>query len=132
MKKAMFAALSAFVVIAAHAESSTPVSRNYVIGGADDLRPTAVTQVDGHMHLLFDVARAPELPVPLALGDDGLLRPVNFKTSPRNSGTEFVLLDRASTIVLKLGDREAIIQDVEKCSLDGVHIIGSANVSCVE
>jgi len=71
-----------------------------------------------------------ELPMLLALGEDGRLRPQNYKVSSRYSGTESVLLDSPSAIVLKQGGREAIMQSSQKCLLDGVKNTGSANVAC--
>lgn len=110
MKKTFLIALLTASAIA-QAETPVLVPRDYVTDGATDLRPAAVTTIDGHMHLKFDAARVPRLPVLLAPDEDGLLRPVNSRISTSRPGsTEFLLDDPASTIVLKLGEREAIVQ----------------------
>lgn len=124
-------ALTALAVGSSIAYAAT-ISGGYVVAGATELRPLAVAEVNGQMHLQFPAKRATDLPVPFALGDDGRLSLLNFKEVDSNGGAEYVLPSPAAALVLKRGDREAIVQRGDKCSLNGVNIAGSAKVTCAE
>ncbi|MBN3761262.1 hypothetical protein [Burkholderia sp. Ac-20365] len=110
MKK-MLAVAIAVVCTCAHAQSNGAAQTvNFVAAGAGDLRPSAVFRENGHLHLQFDSSAVPSLPVALALRNDGYLTPVNFNVVPREKGsTEYVILDPTPSVVLKLGDREAVV-----------------------
>ncbi|WP_175153600.1 TrbG/VirB9 family P-type conjugative transfer protein [Paraburkholderia ultramafica] len=130
-RSAFLIALSGFAVGSSAAYAAT-LAGGYVVAGATELRPLAVAEINGQTHLQFPAKRATDLPVPFALGDDGHLSLVNFKESDANGSTEYVLDGPVTALVLKHGEREAIVQRGDKCSLNGVKITGSAKVTCAE
>lgn len=130
-RSAFLMALTAFAVGSSVAYAAT-LTGGYVVAGATELRPLAVAEVNGQMRLQFLAKRATDLPVPFALGDDGRLSLVNFKEVDADGGTEYVLPSPAAALVLKRGDREAIVQRGDKCSLNGVKIAGRAKVTCAD
>ncbi|WP_350357277.1 TrbG/VirB9 family P-type conjugative transfer protein [Paraburkholderia fungorum] len=130
-RAAFLTALVAFAVVSSATHAAT-LAGGYVVAGATELRPVSVTELNGQMHLQFPAERATDLPVPFALDDDGHLSLVNFKVLDGNGGTDYVLASPVSALVLKHGDRQAIVQRGDRCTLNGVKITGSAKVTCAE
>lgn len=108
-RAAFLLALTASAVGASVVHATT-LKDGYVVAGATELRPLAVEEVNGQMHLQFPARAATDLPLPFSLGDDGRLSLVNFTEVEAAGGKEYVLSHPVAALILKSGDREVVVQ----------------------
>lgn len=87
-------------------------TRGFAVSGAGDLRPNGVAMDRGRLRLYY--RNSVDVDV-YALTDNGQLAPLETSREEHLELTELALPIPCGTVIIKQGDRQAVVQPVEKC-----------------